>query len=203
MREDIKKKHKKIYDSSTRFVSEVKVPEFQFVMIDGIGNPSEPDFMLKSKALNLISHAIRNKLKADGNGAYLIAPLEGVWDTYDNSKFDVTRKKMIRYTLMMAQPKEITTKIFEEVKAELISKKDNSYINDSYLKKWEEGNSVQMLHIGSYDTEIISTKQIMEYIIIQNLKLNGLHHEIYLNNPNRVEPSKLKTIIRYPVADDI
>jgi len=202
MKSDIKKTYKELYDVSIKHVSEVNVPEFKFIMIDGVGNPTVPDFALQSKALNLISHSIRNELKEMGKGDYLIAPLQGLWDTYDNSKFDVTRKRMIRYTLMIPQPEAVTEELFNRVKEELLIKRDDEHIRNMYFKPWREGPSVQMLHIGPYNTEIITTKLIMEYIIIQNMKLNGLHHEIYLNNPERVKPEKLKTIVRYSVIED-
>ncbi|MEG0367136.1 MAG: GyrI-like domain-containing protein, partial [Coprobacillus sp.] len=133
---------------------------------------------------------------------YLISPLEGVWDTYDNSQFDVTRKKMIKFTLMIAQPKALDEETFEQIKEYVAAKKDNPYIVDAYLKTMTEGKSVQMLHKGAYNTEIDTTKQIMEYITIQGLKLIGLHHEIYLNDPEKVTPDKLKTIVRYAVEGE-
>ena len=129
--------------------------------------------------------------------------LEGIWDTYDNSHFDVTRKQMIKYTLMMLQPPILTEEILEKVKAELLAKTNNSYILDVYFKEFEEGECIQMLHIGPYNTEINSTKEIMEYITVANLKLSGFHHEIYLNKPEYVAPENLKTIVRYPVKEDL
>ena len=102
---------------------------------------------------------------------------------------------------MIVQPTAMTQEIFEEIKQMLIEKKNIPYLEDIYLKKRDEGEAVQMLHIGAYDTEITSTTQIMEYVTIQGYKLNGLHHEIYLNDPQRVDPEKLKTIIRYPICE--
>ena len=84
----------------------------------------------------------------------------------------------------------------------LEGKKDNPYIVDAYLKKYTEGKCVQMLHKGAYNTEIDTTIQIMEYITIQNMKLIGLHHEIYLNDPEKVSPDKLKTIVRYAIEEE-
>jgi hypothetical protein len=82
-----------------------------------------------------------------------------------------------------------------------MSKKDNPFLVDVYLKKMKEGSSVQMLHKGPYNTEINTTKEIMEYITIQNMKLVGYHHEIYLNDYEKTEPNKLKTIVRYAVEE--
>ena len=105
MKEGIRKEYKAQYDASTRRIDVVDVPEFNFIMIDGIGNPNVEEFKLKSEALHLLSKAIKDYFKQELDLLYLISPLEGLWDTYDNSQFDVTRKKMIKFTLMIAQPK--------------------------------------------------------------------------------------------------
>ena len=104
MKEGIRKEYKKQYDASTKRIDVVDVPEFNFVMIDGIGNPNVEEFKLKSDALHILSKAIKDYFKQEMDLLYLISPLEGLWDTYDNSQFDVTRKKMIKFTLMIAQP---------------------------------------------------------------------------------------------------
>lgn len=202
MKVDVKKEYRELFEASVKTIDMVEIPEFQFLMIDGVGNPTVPEFKAKSKAMSMMAKAIRAYYKEKEDITYLISPLEGMWDTYDNAKFDVTRKKMIRYTLMISQPRFLTEEVFEKVKADIVSKKVNEpFLKDIYLKKFTEGKSVQMLHIGPYNTEIMTTKEIMEYIIVQNMKLNGMHHEIYLNNPEKVIPEKLKTIVRYAVTE--
>ena len=203
MKEGIRKEYKKQYDASTNRIEVVDVPEFNFVMIDGIGNPNVEEFKLKSDALHILSKAIKDYFKQEMDLLYLISPLEGLWDTYDNSQFDVTRKKMIKFTLMIAQPKILDEKTFEMIKEYVAAKRDNPYIVDAYLKKMEEGRCVQMMHKGAYNTEIDTTKQIMEYITVQGMKLIGLHHEIYLNDPEKVATEKLKTIVRYAIEEGV
>lgn len=199
MKEGIRREYKKVYNASTKRINIVDVPEFNFIMIDGIGNPNVEEFRLKAQALRILSKAIKDYYRANDDLLYLVSPLEGVWDTYDNEKFDVTRKKMIKFTLMMAQPKVLDEDTFLEIKEEVMIKKDNPYFVDVYLKTFKEGKSVQMLHKGAYNTEINTTKEIMEYITIQNMKLSGMHHEIYLNDYEKVEKDKLKTIVRYAI----
>lgn len=203
MKEGIRKEYKKQYNASTKRIDVVDVPEFNFVMIDGIGNPNVEEFKLKSDALHILSKAIKDYFKQEMDLLYLISPLEGLWDTYDNSQFDVTRKKMIKFTLMIAQPKILDEKTFEMIKEYVAAKRDNPYIVDAYLKKMEEGRCVQMMHKGAYNTEIDTTKQIMEYITVQGMKLIGLHHEIYLNDPEKVATEKLKTIVRYAIEEGV
>lgn len=203
MKEGIRKEYKKQYDASTKRIDVVDVPEFNFIMVDGIGNPNVEEFKLKAEALHILSKAIKDYFKQELDLLYLISPLEGLWDTYDNSQFDVTRKKMIKFTLMMAQPKVLNEHTFEMIKEQAAMKKDNPYLVDVYLKKMTEGKCVQMLHKGAYNTEINTTKQIMEYITIQGMKLVGLHHEIYLNDPEKNIPEKLKTIVRYAIEEGV
>lgn len=202
MKEGIRKEYKKQYDASSKRIDIVDVPEFNFIMIDGIGNPQVEEFKLKSKALHILSKAIKDYFKETEDLLYLVSPLEGLWDTYDNNHFDVSRKKMIKFTLMIAQPKALTEEVFEKIKEHVASKKDNPFILDIYLKRMTEGKCVQMLHRGAYHTEIDTTKKIMEYITIQGMKLMGLHHEIYLNDPEKVATEKLKTIVRYAIEEE-
>lgn len=202
MKEGIRKEYKKQYDASTKRIDLVDVPEFNFIMVDGIGNPNVEEFKLKSEALHILSKAIKDYFKEEMDLLYLISPLEGLWDTYDNNHFDVTRKKMIKFTLMIAQPKLLDEDTFEKIKVNVTEKKDNPYIVDVYLKRMTEGKCVQMLHKGAYNMEINTTKQIMEYITIQGMKLVGFHHEIYLNDPEKVATEKLKTIVRYAIEEE-
>ena len=116
MKEGIRKEYKKVYDASTKRIDLVDVPEFNFIMIDGIGNPTVEEFKLKSEALHILSKAIKDYFKEKMDLLYLISPLEGLWDTYDNSQFDVTRKQMIKFTLMIAQPKLLDEETFEKIK---------------------------------------------------------------------------------------
>lgn len=199
---DVKKEYPQLYRATNKKISTIIVPKLKYIAIDGIGNPTVAEFKDKSKLMFLINKTLRRYYQNKGinfNGA----KLEGIWDTYDNSHFDVTRKKMIKYTLMIVQPPILTDLILEEIKEELFAKTNDMYILDVYLKEFEEGECLQMLHIGPYNTEINSTKEIMEYITVANLKLSGFHHEIYLNKPERVEPENLKTIVRYPVKEDL
>ena len=161
---DIKKEYPQLYRAMTKKISSLVVPKLKYIAIDGIGNPTVPEFRNKSKLLFLINKSLKEYYQKQ-EISFSGAKLEGLWDTYDNSHFDVTL--------------------------------------DVYLKEFEEGECIQMLHIGPYNTEINSTKQIMEYITVANLKLSGLHHEIYLNKPERVAPENLKTIVRYPVEEDL
>lgn len=197
---DIKKNYPNLYQATTKKINIITIPMIKYIAIDGIGNPTVPEFKDKSKLLFDFNKALKEYYSRQ-DIAFTGAKLEGIWDTYDNSQFDVTRKQMIRYTLMIPQPPILTSEILEEIKNDIFSKTGNYLALDVYLKEFEEGKCIQMLHVGPYNTEINSTKQIMEYITVTNLKLCGLHHEIYLNKPEKVAPEDLKTIVRYPVEE--
>ncbi len=194
---DVKKLYRNLYTTSSKVIALVDVPELTYIMLDGVGNPSVDEFKLKSKALQMVSRELRNYFKDEI--LYTVPPLEGIWDTYDNSHFDVTRKKMIKFTLMMVQVPSLTEQILNQIKLDLSLRTDNPYILDVYLKKRKGERAVQLLHKGAYHTEINSTKKIMEYITVENYKLAGMHHEIYLNKPEKTAEEDLKTIIRYAI----
>lgn len=198
---DLKKEYPNIYQATTKKISRLVVPKIKYIAIDGVGNPTVREFKEKSKLLFAINKFLREYYQQQ-ELVFSGAKLEGIWDTYDNSHFDVTRKQMIKYTLMIPQPPLLNEEILETAKNEILTKTGDYFALDVYLKEFEEGECIQMLHIGPYNTEINSTKQIMEYITVANLKLSGLHHEIYLNKPERVAPENLKTIVRYPVEED-
>lgn len=197
---DIRKEYPKLYQATTKKISSLTIGKINYIAIDGIGNPTVPEFKNKSKLLFEFNKVLK-EYYSQQEIVFSGSKLEGLWDTYDNSHFDVTRKKMIKYTLMMPQPPLLTKALLEEVRKEVLSKTGNYLAVDVYLKEFEEGKCIQMLHVGPYNTEINSTKQIMEYITVANLKLSGLHHEIYLNKPEKVASEDLKTIVRYSVEE--
>ena len=199
---DLKREYPSLYRATTKKISHLTVPMMPYLAIDGIGNPTVSEFKDKSKLLFEMNKALKDHYFSMGIN-FCGSKLEGVWDTYDNSHFDVSRKKMIKYTLMMPQHPVLTPKIVDQLKQEQLSKTGDYFYLDVYLKEFEEGVCLQMLHIGPYNTEINTTKQIMEYITVGNLKLSGLHHEIYLNKPDKVAAEDLKTIIRYPIKEVI
>ncbi|MFQ6793368.1 GyrI-like domain-containing protein [Thomasclavelia sp.] len=197
---NLKQKYSQLYRATTNKISLITVPKMKYIAIDGIGNPTIDEFKIKSE-LMLSLHKILKEFYQLQDINYTGAKLEGIWDTYDNSHFDVTRKKMIKYTLLIPQLDMLEEELLEQAKIKLLAKTDNLLVKDIYLKEFREGRCIQMLHIGPYNTEINSTKKIMEYIMVDNLKLSGFHHEIYLNNPKKVLPEDLKTIVRYPIEE--
>ena len=222
MKEDIKKMHKDLYDVSVNRLQDVFVPEFNYLKIKGYGNPRTIEFKAQTHLLKLVCKEIKKYYKSIGReDAFISAPIEGVWKTYGEENIDIARETNIRYTLQVIIPDDFPEDLLEQVmeplaktikskaKRELVKEdmpdgeKINSmmvpFINSVYIKKSTEGRCIQTLHVGPYDQEINTTAKLMEYITISNLRLHGLHHEIYLNDFTKVTPDRLKTIIRYPI----
>jgi hypothetical protein len=95
-------------------------------------------------------------------------------------------------------PEFVTQEIFERAKSEVVKKKGIELVNEVKFEKIKEGKCIQVLHIGPYSAETESWEKIIKLMKEKNLVENGLHHEIYLSNPRKVAPEKMKTILRQP-----
>ncbi len=209
---DLKKELKAFYQPSAKKPEIIKVPRFQFAMIDGaIEKGSEPGkspaFAEATQALYGIAYTLKFMLKKrkDDPIDYPVMALEGLWWVEDG-KFDITVKDNWFYTLMIQQPDVVTPKIFAEALAQLRKKKgDSSAFDKLRLAKFEEGWSVQMMHIGPYATEPGTLATMLSFAAEQGYQdrvgpAGGKHHEIYLGDPRKAAPSKLKTVLRHPVG---
>ena len=184
----------------------ITVPEHKFFMIKGKGNPNNEEFSEKVGVLYSLAYAIRMMPKQgytpEGYNEYTVYPLEGIWDlTEEGRKSDIFNKDELLYTIMIRQPdfvtKEVVDKAFENVR----KKKPHPFLNDVTFSTIKDGLSVQMLHVGSYDNEPETFEVMKEFIKDNNLKRSFLQHrEIYLSDVRRVEPEKLKTVLRYMVT---
>jgi hypothetical protein len=208
---DLKKELKYLYQPSAKKPEIVKVPKMQFAMIDGaIEKGSEPGkspmFAEATQALYSISYTLKFMLKKRKTDAidYPVMALEGLWWVEDGF-FDITVKDNWFYTLMIHQPDIITKDIFAEGLAEVKKKKgDSPALSKVRLAKFEEGPCVQVTHIGPYATEPATIERMREFMAENRLKDNvgpdgGKHHEIYMSDPRKAAPEKMKTVLRHPV----
>jgi len=181
------------------------VPEQKFFMIKGKGNPNNEDFSKRVEALYSLSYAIRMMPKQghtpEGYFEYTVYPLEGIWDlTEKGRKLDTLDKDELLYTIMIRQPDFVTQEVVDKAFENVRKKKFSPVLDEVLFDTIEDGLSVQMLHIGSYDDEPISFNRMNMYIEENNLeKITLVHREIYLSDVRKVEPSKLKTVLRYKV----
>lgn len=207
---DLKKELKYLYQPSAKKVELVKVPCLQFAMIEGAiekgkepGN--SPAFQEATQALYSISYTLKFMLKKSKTNAmdYPVMALEGLWWVEDGM-FDLTVKDNWLYTLMILQPEVITKDIFAEGLDQVRKKKgDSPVLTKLQLAEFEEGLCVQTMHIGPYATEPATVDHMRAFAIENGYRdrvgPNGKHHEIYLGDPRKADPAKLKTVLRHPV----
>ncbi|MEH7181266.1 GyrI-like domain-containing protein [Neobacillus vireti] len=183
----------------------VTIPEQKFLMIKGKGNPNSEEFTEKINVLYSLAYAIRMMPKTgytpEGYVEYTVYPLEGIWSlTEEGINSDTFNKDELLYTIMIRQPDFVTEEIVEKAFQNVRKKKPHPFLMDVTFGTMEDGLSVQMLHIGSYDDEPQSFEKMNEFILINNLeKVTFVHREIYLSDARKVEPEKLKTVLRYRV----
>lgn len=207
---DLKKNFKYLYQPSAKKIEIVQVPDLQFAMIDGaIEKGSEPGkspaFAEATQALYSLSYTLKFMLKKRKTDAidYPVMALEGLWWVEDGT-FDITIKDNWFYTLMIMQPEVITQDIFEEAKEQVRRKKgDSPALSRVQLADFEEGLCMQTMHIGPYATEPATVEQMRAFALENGFRdcvgLGGKHHEIYLGDPRRADPAKLKTVLRHPM----
>ncbi|EKQ50138.1 MULTISPECIES: GyrI-like domain-containing protein [unclassified Clostridium] len=199
------KKHAKEYYMPKSEVEIIKIPEFKFFMIKGKGNPNHEHFSEAVGVLYSLSYAIKmmpkNGVTPEGYFDYTVFPLEGVWDISEEGKGknNLDKNEFI-YTIMIRQPDFVTEEIAMKA-IEIVKKKKPHPLLDSVIfSSIEDGLCVQMAHNGSYDDEPRSFQKMKEFCDQNNLERVSMpHREIYISDARKVEPSKLKTVLRYKV----
>ncbi len=181
----------------------VDVPPLQYLMVDGHGDPNTAqEYADAVAALYPLAYTLKFASK-DGLGKdYVVMPLEAQWSAADMSAFTTARdKSQWDWTAMIMVPDWITRSMFDEAVAKMAAKARPASLDKVRLETLVEGLCVQTLHIGSYDDEAeVLAKLHREHLPNAGLRMTGRHHEIYLSDPRRVEASKLRTILRQPVA---
>lgn len=192
---DIKKALPALYAPKRGGFHVVDVPEIAFLMVDGHGDPNtSPAYTEAVTALYTLSYAVRAIAKTDLGRVHTVGPLEGLWSADDPAVFVTREKSAWDWTMMISQPAWITPDVVE---AAMRKKKA---VDGVRFASYAEGRSVQVLHVGSYDDEApVLAALHREYLPEHGLTFNGRHHEIYLSDPRRTAPEKLRTILRQPV----
>jgi hypothetical protein len=195
---DLKQELFLIFDANTKEVQFVEVPKLQFLMIDGEGNPnSDESYQNAVECLFSVSYTL--KFAYSERQDYKVMPLECLWWMDDMTEFSQASIERWRWTAMIMQPSFISPAMVEMAKMDAGKKKTLHALPFLHLKQWEEGFCAQVLHKGTYASEESTIARLHEAIAAKGYSLNGKHHEIYLNDPNRTDPDRLKTILRQPV----
>lgn len=198
---DLKKTYADHY-RATATPTVVEVPSRPFVMIDGAGDPNtSAEYVDAIEALYPLAYGLRAAVKAASGDAYVVMPLEGLWWTEDMSEFDPVDKSNWLWTAMVCLPDAVTASMADETLPATTANKNLRAGKRARVEQLAEGRAAQILHVGSYSAEAPTIAALHEFIASQGGRRSGKHHEIYLSDPRKTAPEKLRTIIRQPFTD--
>jgi hypothetical protein len=197
---DLKKELKSLYQPSAREVVQVEVPPFQFLMIDGEGDPNTSQSYAEAvEALFSVSYTAKFMLKKGFEQIdYAVMPLEGLWWSDDMSAFLSNDRSMWKWTMMIMQPYFVKEAVVQAALAEVRRKKSLPAVDMLRLENFTEGSCAQILHLGPFSEEGPTIERVHDFIEARSA-LAGKHHEVYLSDIRRADPAKWKTIIRQPM----
>jgi hypothetical protein len=198
---DLKRQFKALYTPSMDDASIVSVPPLAFLMIDGRGNPNTaPEYVDALGALYAVAYTAKFMLKKGETAIDSpVMPLEGLWWADDMTDFTVGAKDNWQWTMMIMQPEVVTPEIFTAARQEAMAKKRIPALADVRLASFDEGLCAQIMYRGPYADEGPTIARLHAFIAAHGYSRTGKHHEIYLGDPRRTEPERLKTIIRQPI----
>lgn len=198
---DLKKELKSFYSASSKKVEFVDVPPMNFLMVDGKGDPGKViAYRQAIEALYAVAYTVKFAVKKGPSAIdYVVPPLQGLWWADDMSDFITGKRDNWQWTLMIMQPEWVTAETVAAGIETAGQKKDLPSLPLLRFDGYSEGAAAQVLHVGPYADEGPTIKRLHDSIEERGFKLGGRHHEIYLSDPRRAAPERLKTIIRQPV----
>jgi hypothetical protein len=197
---DLRKQWKHLYQPTNKEFTVVEVPLMNFFMVDGRGDPNtSEEFQAAVQALYGMSYNIKFTSKKQLGIDYGVMALEGLWWGEDPAVFLRGDKSAFIWTLMMMQPDHITPALVEAARIQVAKKGESPALEKLRFERFHEGLSVQIMYLGSYADEGPTIARMHEFIAQNGYEFNGKHHEIYVGDPRRSEPAKLKTVLRHPV----
>ena len=202
---DLKKQYRHLYLPSAKKVSLVEVPAFQFVMVDGRIEPDEtPEtsaaFRQAMQALYGLAYTLKfnSKLREENPIDYTVMALEGLW-WVESGRFDFQRHEPWLWTMMIMQPDHIDQAMVQAALAQVREKQDNPALDQVRFERFEEGQAIQIMHIGPYADELRSLAMMEAFAAQMGYTYRGKHHEIYIGDPRRAKPENLRTVLRQPI----
>jgi hypothetical protein len=206
MAHEWKRAEKKFYLPGTK-PELISIPDFRFFSVEGKGDPNDKFFAEYIGVLYSLSYAVKmypkKGIAPEGYFEYTVYPLEGVWDISDeakkisSSKLD---KSSLIFNLMIRQPDFVTQEFADEIIKLTKKKKPHPLLENVTFNSFEEGNCLQMMHIGSYDDEPDSFRRMEDFCLENNIdRESKTHREIYLSDARKVSPDKLKTVLRFKI----
>lgn len=199
---DLKKQLKAFYNPSAKAPVFVEIPAMQFLMVDGEGNPNTAQAYRDAlEALYSVSYTVKFMLKQEHGLDYTVMPLEGLWwgTPFGQTHFTEADKDLFKWTAMIMQPGFITPQLMQEGIRRTAGKKPLAALKKLRFETFAEGLVVQMLYFGPYSDEGPTIANMHQFALDHGYALTGKHHEIYLGDPRRTAPEKLKTVLRHPI----
>ncbi len=198
---DLRKQLKNLYAPSAKTPVVVTVPPMNFLTITGIGDPNTAQaFQDAIQALYAAAYTLKFMVKLGELAVdYPVMPLEALWWASEKHPFDfASAKDTWHWSAMIMQPDVVTPGMLGEAAHKATRKRDVPAIEEIHLECFDEGPSAQIMHIGPYSAEAPTIERLHQFIADAGHRLRGKHHEIYLGDPRRGAPDKLKTVIRQP-----
>jgi hypothetical protein len=199
-------KSDKAYFSAAATPTVVTIPKVTYLALGGKGDPSQPDFSKNVEALYSTAYTLKFRYKAQDQD-FVVSKLEGMWwyneKAYKGVSAVAAPTKIPRsaweYKLLIRMPEFITEEALSVSKEAALKKKGLPAIHRVELLQEKERRVVQILHTGAFETEPVSLQKLFDFIKVNNLRRDGLHHEVYLSDFRKTKPDQLKTILREPV----
>ena len=206
---DYKKEYKEFY-LPPKTPELIDIPSMNFAAVRGKGNPNEEDGEYKSSIGLLYGIAFTIKMsrlgsrEIEGYFEYVVPPLEGLWWQKGVSGIDYSKKETFEWISMIRLPDFVTKEDFDWAVAEATKRKGLDFSRTEFFT-YREGLCVQCMHVGPYDAEPATIEKMDAYAAERgyavDIGASRFHHEIYLGDPRRCDETKLKTVIRHPVAE--
>lgn len=198
---DLKKEHKHLYAPRRGKVHEVDVPTFRYLMVDGQGDPGTSlAYQEAVEALFSVSYTAKFALKKGPQAIdYAVMPLEGLWWADDHRVFETNDRAAWQWTMMMLQPDFVPDDVIHASMEQVTRKKALPGVPRLRLASFTEGKCAQIMHVGPFTEEGPTIEKLHAHIASVSA-LRGKHHEIYLSDIRRADPSRWRTVIRQPMA---
>jgi hypothetical protein len=203
---DLRKQMKDLWNPPVGKVVLVTVPAMPYLVAEGVGNPNTAKAFQESiQALYSAAYTMKFGAKAAGVADWKVMPLEALWWTtsgkdVSDADFEGKGGGDIAWKALLMQPAVVTAEMLEQAKAEVVRKKKGvPALGQLCLERWAEGLCAQTMYVGSYDGERPTIDMMHSWIAENGYRVRGRHHELYMGDPNRMAPEKLKTILRLPV----
>jgi hypothetical protein len=194
---DLKKALKPLY-SAKAAPGFLDVPALSRISIEGEGAPDGEAFADAMQALYATAYGIKFSAKKTGKADWPVMPLEGLWWCDRMAEFSMENKGNWKWLVFIVQPDIVDGAMVEDARGKAGRKRESPAIGRLKFERFEEGRVAQYLHVGPYDAEGPGIAALHDFIRRNGCELIGLHHEIYLGDPRKAAPEKLKTIIRQP-----